>query len=33
MYMKNGEVREDSFVEETSWGGVLSAELEFRSLI
>ena len=33
MYMKDGEVREDSFVEEVSWGGVLGAELAFRSLI
>ena len=30
MYMKNEEVREE---EETSWGGVLGAELAFRSLI
>ena len=33
MYMKDGEVRENSFVEETSWGEVLDAELAIRSLI
>ena len=31
--MKDGEIREDNFVEEISWGGVLGAELAFRNLI